>query len=313
MAFEGAGAGSRSQAGLGGEWPGRNSSRRTPLCPHRRSFQSHFCATCAHWVGSRWLMSARTDPRPCAPPTTRPSAPGGARCSAPCSSPPATRATSPSARPRSCRSAWPPSRCPSSSPRRRSTPGCACRSSRSARRARRPKGTGVRYAVGELLTCTRCVGVWSALGLTALRVTRPREARVVNTVSAPARSTTWPRPASRGCARARTRPCRPGAAPAEADRAAWPPAGAGERAARGRSTTPRAALRVRLRCYHEGWRPPAGAPGQAASAGAALRRRNRRRAAGLGEDRVPGGRHVVGTVTGWSAKEPARSAGVPVE
>ena len=47
---------------------------------------------------------------------------------------------------------------------------------------RRPRGTGVRYAVGEMLTCTRCVGVWSALGLTALRVTRPREARVVNTV-----------------------------------------------------------------------------------------------------------------------------------
>jgi uncharacterized protein DUF1360 len=47
---------------------------------------------------------------------------------------------------------------------------------------RRPKGTGMRYAVGEMLTCTRCVGVWSALGLTALRVTRPREARVVNVV-----------------------------------------------------------------------------------------------------------------------------------
>jgi hypothetical protein len=47
---------------------------------------------------------------------------------------------------------------------------------------RRPKGTGVRYALGEMLTCTRCVGVWSALGLTALRVTRPREARVVNAV-----------------------------------------------------------------------------------------------------------------------------------
>jgi hypothetical protein len=45
-----------------------------------------------------------------------------------------------------------------------------------------PKGTGVRYAIGELITCTRCVGVWSALGLTALRVTRPREARVVNAV-----------------------------------------------------------------------------------------------------------------------------------
>ena len=43
-----------------------------------------------------------------------------------------------------------------------------------------PKGTGLRYAVGELLTCTRCVGVWSALGLVGLRITRPREARVVN-------------------------------------------------------------------------------------------------------------------------------------
>jgi Protein of unknown function (DUF1360) len=47
---------------------------------------------------------------------------------------------------------------------------------------REPKGTGLRYAVGELITCTRCVGVWSALGLTALRVIRPREARVVNAV-----------------------------------------------------------------------------------------------------------------------------------
>jgi Protein of unknown function (DUF1360) len=47
---------------------------------------------------------------------------------------------------------------------------------------RHPKGRGLRYAVGELLTCTRCVGTWSALGLVALRVTRPREARVVNAV-----------------------------------------------------------------------------------------------------------------------------------
>jgi hypothetical protein len=47
---------------------------------------------------------------------------------------------------------------------------------------RTPKGTGMRYAVGELLTCTRCVGVWSAMGLVALRVTRPREARIVNAV-----------------------------------------------------------------------------------------------------------------------------------
>ena len=41
---------------------------------------------------------------------------------------------------------------------------------------RTPKGEGMRYAVGELLTCTRCVGAWSAL------VTHPREARVVSAV-----------------------------------------------------------------------------------------------------------------------------------
>ena len=33
-----------------------------------------------------------------------------------------------------------------------------------------------------MLTCTRCVGFWSALGLVGLRVLRPREARVVTTV-----------------------------------------------------------------------------------------------------------------------------------
>ena len=49
---------------------------------------------------------------------------------------------------------------------------------------RRPKGTRMRYAVGELLTCTRCVGAWSSLGLVALRVTRPREATVVTAVLA---------------------------------------------------------------------------------------------------------------------------------
>ncbi len=47
---------------------------------------------------------------------------------------------------------------------------------------RTPKGRGLRYAVGELLTCTRCMGAWSALAIVALRVQRPREARVVTTV-----------------------------------------------------------------------------------------------------------------------------------
>ena len=50
--------------------------------------------------------------------------------------------------------------------------------------SRRPKGRRLRYAIGELLTCTRCVGAWSSLGLVALRVTRPREGKVVTAVLA---------------------------------------------------------------------------------------------------------------------------------
>lgn len=44
---------------------------------------------------------------------------------------------------------------------------------------RHPKGRGLRYAAGELMTCTRCLGTWSALGLVGLRAARPREARLV--------------------------------------------------------------------------------------------------------------------------------------
>ncbi len=51
-------------------------------------------------------------------------------------------------------------------------------------RSRRPKGRRLRYAVGELLTCTRCLGAWSSLGLVALRVVRPDEARIVSSVLA---------------------------------------------------------------------------------------------------------------------------------
>jgi hypothetical protein len=47
---------------------------------------------------------------------------------------------------------------------------------------RRPRGHGLRYAIGEMVTCTRCVGFWSALGMVGLRILRPREARVVTTV-----------------------------------------------------------------------------------------------------------------------------------
>jgi hypothetical protein len=49
---------------------------------------------------------------------------------------------------------------------------------------RRPKGRRMRYAIGELLTCTRCLGGWSALGLVALNVHSPRAGRTVTSVLA---------------------------------------------------------------------------------------------------------------------------------
>jgi hypothetical protein len=51
---------------------------------------------------------------------------------------------------------------------------------------RTPKGTGLRYVAGELITCTRCLGTWSSLGLVGLRIARPREGRVVASLLATA-------------------------------------------------------------------------------------------------------------------------------
>jgi hypothetical protein len=48
----------------------------------------------------------------------------------------------------------------------------------------RPRGRGLRYAIGELLTCTRCTGAWSALALVGLRLHAPRAASTVNAVLA---------------------------------------------------------------------------------------------------------------------------------
>ena len=55
----------------------------------------------------------------------------------------------------------------------------------------RPRGRGMRHAVGELLTCTRCVGAWSALGLVGLRLTSPATGRVVNDVLAVSAVNDW--------------------------------------------------------------------------------------------------------------------------
>jgi hypothetical protein len=49
---------------------------------------------------------------------------------------------------------------------------------------RRPKGRRLRYAIGELLTCTRCTGAWSALALVGLRLWAPSTGRTVTTVLA---------------------------------------------------------------------------------------------------------------------------------
>jgi hypothetical protein len=49
---------------------------------------------------------------------------------------------------------------------------------------RHPEGTGLRHAVGELLTCTRCVGTWSALALVGLRTASPSAGRATANVLA---------------------------------------------------------------------------------------------------------------------------------
>jgi len=48
----------------------------------------------------------------------------------------------------------------------------------------RPKGRRLRYAIGELLSCTRCTGAWSALALIGLRLHAPATGRTVATVLA---------------------------------------------------------------------------------------------------------------------------------
>ena len=48
----------------------------------------------------------------------------------------------------------------------------------------RAEGTGLRHAIGELLTCTRCMGTWSALALVGLRTAAPTAGRTTVNVLA---------------------------------------------------------------------------------------------------------------------------------
>jgi hypothetical protein len=56
---------------------------------------------------------------------------------------------------------------------------------------RRPRGTRLRRAVGELVTCTRCVGAWSALAVVGLRAADPPTGKTVTTVLAASAANDW--------------------------------------------------------------------------------------------------------------------------
>jgi hypothetical protein len=55
----------------------------------------------------------------------------------------------------------------------------------------RPTGRRLQRAIGELVTCTRCVGAWSALGIVGLRVATPNAGRTVTTVLAASAANDW--------------------------------------------------------------------------------------------------------------------------
>ena len=55
----------------------------------------------------------------------------------------------------------------------------------------RPRGRRLQRAVGELLTCTRCVGAWSALGIVGLRLASPDSGRIVTNVLAASAANDW--------------------------------------------------------------------------------------------------------------------------
>lgn len=44
---------------------------------------------------------------------------------------------------------------------------------------RRPRGRGMRFAIGELLSCTRCTGAWVGLGLVGVRLRSPQVGRLI--------------------------------------------------------------------------------------------------------------------------------------
>src|SRR4051794_23190298 len=56
---------------------------------------------------------------------------------------------------------------------------------------RQPRGSGLQRAMGELVTCTRCIGAWSALGVVGLRLAAPDSGRIVTNVLAASAGNDW--------------------------------------------------------------------------------------------------------------------------
>ncbi|HEX6461497.1 MAG TPA: DUF1360 domain-containing protein [Thermoleophilaceae bacterium] len=55
----------------------------------------------------------------------------------------------------------------------------------------KPRGRRIQRAVGELVTCSRCVGAWSALGVVGLRAASPDVGRLVTSVLATSALNDW--------------------------------------------------------------------------------------------------------------------------
>ena len=55
----------------------------------------------------------------------------------------------------------------------------------------KPEGRRLQRAIGELVTCTRCVGAWSALGIVGLRLAYPDAGRNTANVLAASAANDW--------------------------------------------------------------------------------------------------------------------------
>src|SRR5205814_4851523 len=54
-----------------------------------------------------------------------------------------------------------------------------------------PRGRRIQRALGELVTCSRCVGAWSALGVVGLRAASPAAGRLVTSILATSAVNDW--------------------------------------------------------------------------------------------------------------------------